>query len=137
MSSIVSLEKHANTPPKGAPYTLPFQNINSRATVRVIDFFPPNLVDFAVPRPRASEYAVLSEDDRSESGSNQSSNDTDDRSEAEDRQWEWRFGLVLEDALSSKHQERATIKVYVAGQDGDGLLNLEAEESVSFFTTSF
>ena len=137
MSSIVSLEKHANTPPKGAPYTLPFQNINSRATVRVIDFFPPNLVDFAVPRPRASEYDILSEDDRSESANDQSSSDPGERSEAEDRQWEWRFGLALEDALGSKHQERATIEVYVAGQDGDGLLNLEAEESVSFLTTSF
>lgn len=137
MSSIVSLEKHANTPPKGAPYTLPFQNINSRATVRVIDFFPPNLVDFAVSRPRASEYDILSEDDRSESANDQSSSDPGESSEAEDRQWEWRFGLALEDALGSKHQERTTIEVYVAGQDGDGLLNLEAKESVSFLTTSF
>lgn len=128
MSSIISLDKHANTPPKGAPYILPFQNINSRATVRVIDFFPPSLVDFAVPRRKASEYAILSEDDCSESGSDQQSNDPDDRSEAEDAQWEWRFALVLEDAISSRQQEKATVEVYVAGQDAECLLNLNAEE---------
>ena len=128
MSSIISLDKHTNNPPNGAPYTLPFQNINSRATVRVVDFFPPNLVDFAVPRPKASEYDVLSEDEGSESGSDQQSNDPDDRSEAEDAQWEWRFGLVLEDALGARHQEKAKIEVYVTGQDAEGLLKLEAEE---------
>ena len=118
-----------NTPPKGAPYTLPFQNLNSRATVRVIDFIPPNLVDFAVPRPKASEYDILSEG--SEGGDDQPSDDVrDDRPEADDgRRWEWRFGLVLEDALGGRHREnRATIEVYVAGQDAEGLLNLEAEE---------
>ena len=107
---------------------MPFQNINSRATVRVIDFFPPSLEDFAVPRPRASEYDILSEDERSESGSGQPSQSHDDASEAEDAQWEWRFGLVLEDALGARQQERATIEVYVAGQDAEGLLNLQAEE---------
>lgn len=128
MSSIISLDKHANTPPKGASYILPFQNIKSRATVRVIDFFPPKLVDFAVPRPKASEYAILSDNDCSESGSDQQSSDLDDRSEAEDAQWEWRFGLVLEDALGARHQEKANIEVYITGQDAEGLLKLEAEE---------
>ena len=128
MSSIVSLDKHTNTPPNGAPYTLPFQNINSRATVRVIDFFPPNLDDFAVLRPRASEYDILSEDDCSESENDQQANDLDDRSEAEDAQWEWRFGLVLEDALGGRNQEKAIVEVYVSDQDAEGLLNLEAKE---------
>ena len=130
MSSIISLDKHANTPPNGPTYILPFQNINSRATVRVIDFFPCNLVDFAVPRPKASEYAILSDDEcsGSGSGSDQQSNDENDRSEAEHAQWEWRFGLVLEDALRARQQEKATIEVYVSGPDAEGLLNLEAEE---------
>ena len=128
MSSITSLDKHINTPPKGAPYTLPFQNIKSRATVRVIDFFPPNLADFAVPRPKVSEYDVLSEDECSESGSDQQNDDSDNRSAAEDTEWEWRFGLVLEDAQGARHQKKATIQVYVVGQDAEGLLKLEAEE---------
>lgn len=128
MSSIISLDKHGNTPPNGAPYTLPFQNINSRATVRVIDFFPPDLVDFAVPRPKVSEYTILSQGESSESGNDQRSNDPDGRSEAEDTQWEWRFGLVLEDALGARHREKASIKAYVTGPDAEGLLKLEAEE---------
>ena len=111
---------------------MPFQNINSRATVRVIDFFPPNLVDFAVPLPKASEYDILSEDEGSGSGSEQPGNDgRDERSETDDdaRRWEWRFELVLEDALRARHQEkRATVEVYIVGQDAEGLLNLEAEE---------
>ena len=95
----------------------------------MIDFFPRNLVDFAVPRPKASEYDVLTEDGCSQSGSDQPSNELNNMSEPdEDAQWEWRFGLVLEDALGAKHQERATIEVYVAGQDAEGLLNLDAEE---------
>ena len=36
---------------------------------------------------------------------------------------------MLEDALGARHQEkRATVEVYVAGQDAEGLLNLGAEE---------
>ena len=36
---------------------------------------------------------------------------------------------MLEDALGAREQgKRATIEVYVAGQDAEGLLNLEAEE---------
>ena len=128
MSSIISLDKHVNTPPDGAPYTLPFQNINSRGTVRVVDFFPPNLADFAVPRPKASEYAVLSEDERSESGSDWRSNGPDDGSEAEDTEWEWRFALVLEDALGARNQDKARVEAYVTGHDAEGLLKLEAKE---------
>ena len=136
MSSIISLDKHINTPPKGAPYTLPFQNIKSRATVRVVDFFPSYLADFAVRRPRVSEYDVLSENECSENGSDQQSDGSDNRSAAEDTQWEWRFGLVLEDAHGGRHQERATIQVYVSGQDAEGLLKLEAEEWVSLLLAS-
>ena len=131
VSSIISLDKHANTPPSGAPYTLPFQNINSRATVRAVDFFPPNLADFSVRRPKASEYAILSGDEGSDGGgSDQQRNDhPDEGSEAEDARWEWRFGLVLEDALgAARHGGKSTIEVYVTGQDAEGLLKLEAEE---------
>ena len=81
-------------------------------------------------RSRSSEYDILSDDECSESGSDQPSNDLDDGSETGSGQWEWRFGLVLEDALSARnqHQERATVQVYVTGQDAEGLLKLEAEE---------
>ena len=36
---------------------------------------------------------------------------------------------MLEDALGARDQrKRATVEVYVAGQDAEGLLNLDAEE---------
>ena len=83
-------------------------------------------------RPKASEYDILSDDERSEGESDQPSTDSslNDASEADSAQWEWRFGLVLEDALGGRHQDQqsATIEVYVAGQDAECLLKLEAEE---------
>lgn len=123
LSSILSLATHALKTPNGTPYTLPFQNINSRTTVRIIDFFPPDLADFAVRCPRPSEFDVLSE--------NENSGSSDDQSEgpdAEERRWEWRFGLVLEDAMGSRNEEKATMTAYVAAMDGDFLLRLDAEE---------
>lgn len=109
-------------------YTLPFHNINSRTTVRVVDFFPPDLADFAVPCPKSSEYDILSdvEGDGSEHESapqSQSSNALDD-----ERGWEWRFGLVLEDTMGPKSEMKTTMEVYVASQDAEYLLKLDAEE---------
>ncbi len=51
-----------------------------------------------------------------------------DGQEDEKRQWEWRFGLVLEDAKGSKYEENAQMRVYVADQDAVFLLKLDAEE---------
>jgi protection-of-telomeres protein 1 len=128
VSSIISLENHTNKTPKGMSYTLPFHNINSRTTVRVVDFFPPDLADFAVPCPKSSEYDILSdvEGDGSEHESapqSQSSNALDD-----ERGWEWRFGLVLEDTMGPKSEMKTTMEVYVASQDAEYLLKLDAEE---------
>ena len=131
VSDIVSFENHSNTTPDGTTYTLPFQNVKSRATVRVIDFFPHDLADFAVPCPKPSEYDILTdaESDQDEGESvlqSQSNNGCE-----EERQWEWRFGLVLEDAFGRRGEEKATMEVYVAGQDAEGLLKLDAEEYVN------
>ncbi len=49
----------------------------------------------------------------------------------DERKWEWRFGLVLEDASEEKipqSEERASMEVYVAEQDAEFLLKLDAEE---------
>lgn len=127
VSAILSLDKHSNTTPAGTPYTLPFQNIKSRATVRIVDFFPSDLADFAVPCPKVSEYDILSDAEGSEDGSDSGSQSADTISEIEDDPpWEWRFGLVLEDAMGPKTSEKATMKVYVAGQDAECLLKLDA-----------
>ena len=50
LATILSFDSHINKTPGGATYTLPFQNINSRASVKVIDFWPPRLENFAVSK---------------------------------------------------------------------------------------
>lgn len=132
LSSILSLETHAITTAKGTPCTLPFQNIKSRATVRIIDFFPSNLADFAVPCRQASEYDVLSEMEDKDS-EHQEYNSLDEKNAnentvANEQRWEWRFGLVLEDAMGSKNEEKAIMTVYIADQDAEFLLKLDAQE---------
>ncbi|MCJ1465749.1 hypothetical protein MMC07_004368 [Pseudocyphellaria aurata] len=122
LSSILSLTTHASKTENGTPYTLPFQNMNCRTTVRIIDFWPPDLADFAVRCRRRSEFDVLSEIE-----DNDTTDDQSDGSEEEERGWEWRFGLVLEDAMGSKHEKKETMKVYVADKDADFLLKLSAE----------
>ena len=129
LSSILSLDNHTNTTPTGTSYSLPFQNIKSRATVRIIDFFPSDLADFAVPCPKPSEYDILTDSEESDSGCDRESASEDESSaEEEERRWEWRFGLLIEDASGPKNGAKATMKVYVAGQDAEFLLKLDAVE---------
>ncbi|KIX08329.1 uncharacterized protein Z518_02985 [Rhinocladiella mackenziei CBS 650.93] len=109
---------------KGNPFRLPFQNCRYKGHVRVVDFFPDNIADFAVPR-RISEYDALSDDD---------DDDDDDsdidlmRDNGEDVKWEWRFFLLVEDARPQAVRDgRPTqMELLVADTDGDFLLNMEA-----------
>ena len=51
--------------------------------------------------------------------------------EGQEKRWEWRFALVLEDAdepRPAKGEQRPRMTVYVAQQDGDFLLKEDAEE---------
>lgn len=62
---------------------------------------------------------------------NEETDTTDDQSDGsneEERGWEWRFGLVLEDAMGSKNEKKNTMTVYVADKDAEFLLKLTAEE---------
>ncbi|KAI4153452.1 MAG: hypothetical protein L6R39_001569 [Caloplaca ligustica] len=132
LPSILSLSTHALTTPDGTPYTLPFQNINSRAVVRVVDFSPPNIADFAFRKKQASEFDVLS--DCSEASSSSGASATDDgepsnsQPEADDEhplsKWQWRFALVLEDASPTERNQRLT--AYVTDADAVFLLKLDA-----------
>lgn len=83
-----------------------------------------------MPCPEPTEYACLSDagDSRSESESVSQISDAGCHSQREERQWEWRFGLVLEDAMGSKSEETESMIVYVAGQDAECLLKLDAEK---------
>lgn len=73
---------------------LPFVNINHRVDVRVTDFRPSQLKDFAFPK-KVSSLDVLSDNEGSdlESGS-----ENGKMIDAADRMWEWRFSLELQDA---------------------------------------
>lgn len=131
VSSITSLDSHLNDRPNATSYTLPFQNINSRATVRVIDFFPSDLADFAVPCPKSSEFDILSDaEDSARESESASQSENISSSVDEERRWEWRFGLVIGDAIGPKYEQKATMEVYVAGQDAEYLLKIDAEEYV-------
>ncbi|KAL8865457.1 MAG: hypothetical protein Q9174_006875, partial [Haloplaca sp. 1 TL-2023] len=138
LSSILSLSTHTLSTPNGTPYTLPFQNINSRALVRIVDFYPPNIADFAVRKRKVSEYDVLSDFSGGESSgdgdsaSASSDDDNEDNGDDEDgeehdvmdneytnegktKKWEWRFALTVEDASSNAshpQQERERMMVY-------------------------
>ena len=140
---------HQNTTPAGTTYNLPFVNINSRAIVRILDFSPPNLSDFAVRIPkRASEYAILSDatdDSPTASSSPPSSRSSsvspspfpsargdDDKgigSNLGRKKWEWRFALTLTDASPSPpttEKKRENLKVFVSDHDAEHLLKLDA-----------
>ena len=123
LPSILSLDNHINKTPTGNEYTLPFQNLKYRTTARVIDYYPHDLADFAVPIRTQSEYAVLS--DCSDSDSEGSLRSHDD----EIQKWKWRFALILSDATSntsSKGETPASLRAYVSGPDAECLLKLDA-----------
>lgn len=69
---------------------------------------------------------MLSENEDDDTTDNQSDGPDDE----EERQWEWRFGLVLEDAMGSKNEKKDTMTVYVADKDAEFLLKLNAEKYV-------
>jgi protection-of-telomeres protein 1 len=122
-------ETHNNSLPGGVEYRLPFQNVAYRATVRVVDFFPPKLEDFAVSYN--PEYKILSDVETD----SQDDDDDDDSvmngtaSQHRRRSWEWRFCLLVEDARPAPPgQPRDRMKLFVWGHEAEHLLRLDAVE---------
>ena len=130
LSSILSLDNHKNTSPGGTTYTLPFQNIKTRTVVRVVDFFPPNLADFCIPLRRKSGSATESDNSDCDNSSTVSSEEEDVGATGGGQRWEWRFGLILSDALRPQKPgtDPATLTAYVSGPDAEYLLKLDAED---------
>ncbi|KAJ5952692.1 uncharacterized protein N7479_011105 [Penicillium vulpinum] len=106
LEKILLAETHINNAPGGIVYQLPFQNVNYHSQVRVIDFFPPRVEDFAVQTASAPLFSNQKGAIEPEFG------------------WEWRFCLLVEgvEPRPSK-QPREVMKIYVYGQDGDCLLD--------------
>ncbi|KIW64278.1 hypothetical protein PV04_09225 [Phialophora macrospora] len=113
------------TTPKGNPYRLPFQNCTYKSKVRVVDFFPDNIADFAAPR-KVSQYEELGDDH--ESSDEHSDLDLAQGSDGDDIKWEWRFFLLVEDSRPQPGcRGRPTqMQLLVADDDGDCLFNMDA-----------
>ncbi|KIW33698.1 uncharacterized protein PV07_00526 [Cladophialophora immunda] len=109
---------------KGNPYRLPFQNCTYKSKVRVVDFFPDNIADFAAPL-RAGQYDELSDNEDFEE--DWDIDPTQERN-PQDLKWEWRFLLLVEDARTPAGADgRPTqMELLVADTDGDFLLNMDA-----------
>ncbi|KAL6793385.1 hypothetical protein GGI42DRAFT_334223 [Trichoderma sp. SZMC 28013] len=111
---------------------LPFVNMKYRANVRVVNFMPPDLEDFAQPKKvkKPSEFAILSDYEESDADSDMEGEgeETVDRSNA--REWEWRFFLELEDASShgENQKEPKTLWVAVNNPSAQCLLSLDASD---------
>jgi protection of telomeres protein 1 len=101
---------------------VPFVCINSRVHVRVVDFHPSRLEDFAVARQQ-TESDIFS-DTEPDSASNSSSDD-EDHAPNEPKIWEWRFSLLLEDASPRASQPPARVWAAVSHHDAQLLTRLD------------
>lgn len=91
--------------------------------MRIVDFFPDKVEDFAVGR-RPSEYDILSD----YSGGEDTDREEDMRVFKSGKGfakniWEWRFALQVEDASQNGPKER--LWLIVNNHVAQGLLNLE------------
>lgn len=106
-----------------------FENQNYKANVRVVDYYPPNIADFAVSR-KVSEFDILPD----YSGAEDDDPEGDMQSFREgkgfvQRKWEWRFALVVEDADANAKSdvERDRLTLIVGNYDAQTLLNFEGD----------
>jgi protection of telomeres protein 1 len=106
-------------------YRLPFQNLCYRATVRVVDFFPPKLEDFSVSYDRQYPDSESSNEENHDSD-----RDMPTRTQFSKnchQAWEWRFCLLVEDSSpTSCAQPKERLKLFVSGADAVHLLKLDA-----------
>lgn len=101
----------------------PFTICKYRANVRVVDYFPPKLEDFAIGR-RSSVFDMLSD----YSGGEDTDLEGDQRIFKSGKGfpkdiWEWRFALLVEDVSSKDTKER--LWLIVDNHAAQGLLGLE------------
>ncbi|KAI0196543.1 hypothetical protein EV127DRAFT_356455 [Xylaria flabelliformis] len=105
--------------------TLPFVCAKYRTNVRVVDFRPRRLEDFATWR-KSTEYDVLSD---YSCDSDSESDDDDDRGLRDQHSgkkiWEWRFALQLEDG-DPKSKEKDRFWAVVDNIEGQQLTGMDA-----------
>ncbi|KAI5287870.1 hypothetical protein KEM54_005665 [Ascosphaera aggregata] len=121
--------------PRGIYYQLPFFDLQYRATLQVVDFFPSRIEDFAVsceqPQIRRRKYSGEEEEEEKDEGDGGDDEGEADMSESESQQtqWTWRFGLVVQDAdrtCNSADTEPLRMELVVADHDAERLLRMNA-----------
>ncbi|PNY29712.1 Uncharacterized protein TCAP_00370, partial [Tolypocladium capitatum] len=105
---------------------LPFMNARYRTHVRVINFMPSKLEDFACPKKAASDFDVLSDKSGSESESELEPGQDMMTNFTVVRDWEWRFYLELEDAIVKGGRQKKKVWVLVDNQAAQCLTSLDA-----------
>ncbi|KAF2205657.1 hypothetical protein GQ43DRAFT_361865 [Delitschia confertaspora ATCC 74209] len=117
LANIISNNRRQNRTPGGAETVLPFVCAKYRARVRVVDFKPDNLEDFA------------------QSLANPSYNDLPTDSSYEDwdstpKKWEWAFALLLEDAQPTRDPGTppSRMRVVVSNDAAEYLLKMDATD---------
>lgn len=115
LDSILSAETHLNHISGDVTYKMPFQNVCYRPQVRVVDFYPPNLEDFAVQVPVNSTTGHDNEEE--DLGPKYTT-------------WEWCFCLLVAGTGPSnpKQEPREFMKIFVYGGEGTHLLNLDPDD---------
>lgn len=104
---------------------LPFGDTKYRVIVRVIDFRPNKLENFARAR-KASEFDILSDNDEDPS-------DYEADSISSSTRWEWAFMLLLEDASSQAGPRPGRVWATVDNEQAQYLTGLNASECVLSF----
>lgn len=91
-------ERHTNATPDGMIYVMPFVDAKLRARVRVVDFEPKQLENFALPESvpdgDTSDASMIIDYDSS-------------------AKYEWSFSLLLEDASKTKSSDDAENSIWV------------------------
>ncbi|KAK2000357.1 telomere-binding alpha subunit central domain-containing protein [Colletotrichum falcatum] len=132
VSDLLKLAKYETTN-QGASFCLelPFNCARYRTNVRVIDFYPNRLQDFARARKRQTEYDVLSDYSGEESESGEEDNGTLDGFVTKgDLRWEWRFALRLQGVMTmhkdSKSRKDNSFWAVVGNMDAQLLTGMDA-----------
>lgn len=90
-------ERHTNDLPDGTTYILPFTNASYRTKVRVVDFDPPGLEDFALLAEPDDDKSEFSQDMSWQSSS---------------LKWEWSFSLQLEEVHAGASKESEPMRLW-------------------------
>ncbi|KAM3564715.1 hypothetical protein ARSEF4850_001744 [Beauveria asiatica] len=109
-----------------AKLPLPFINANYRASVRVKDYLPHRLEDFAYPKLKGNINDCLSDEEHEPSDDDEAHKISRFVSSEKIAGWEWRFYLLLEDVRNSETEPKDNIWVSVDNHAAQCLLSMDA-----------